>query len=380
MLQFQIFYGQVNIDFKKGYIIKMNDTLFGQIKENPYVYMSSEVEFRVNDSSDVETFSPNELSGFGLGSSTYFESIKIKYIKKRDTVVSNVFALNIVSGKIDFFTVYFPDGDKKYFLRNDIFGLTELKQITEIRGNQKVTINEYQNTLGKYMNNLPAFQDKIRNCRFHEKPIVNLISEYNASFGVNKLTLPPNKLSTDLYITTSADYYLGYYLYGKNHVWGAMAGFEMAFYNMNKFFNAELIIGLDYRKLQYFESVNKYRIIDTIQVIDYPVGPVRYNFVYKQENVQNRYDANIVEMPIFLRYNNKMKLFSPVIEAGIKPYLIKEKSVYDNPYYNKTDFKLVADVIFGAGIGLNLDKINIKYVIHAEPIFTHSLSVRYRIR
>jgi hypothetical protein len=382
LFQFLIIKGQVNIDFSKGFIIKNNrDTIFGELKQEPYSEMSSKVPFIAASGSSIINFTPNDLFGFYLQPNTYFESIKINLAKEKDTITSNYFALKIISGAIDFLIVYLPDGGEKYFVRSKVLGITELQQLTEIRGNQKFIDNKYILTLAKYMYNNLKFQTRIRNCSFHQNSIINLISDYNSALGANTLTLPPNKLNLDIYINAGIDYYLGNKLDEKHNTWGMVLGFEMGISNKKKNLKTELIIGLNFRKYQYSENITANKLVDSvINSVAFPMSPPTYNYIYTEDRTLFRYSGSIIEMPIYFKYNNKMRLLSPIMELGIKPYFIQEKAELVNYYSDKTNFKFASEFIIGVGIGLNYKKFNVKYVIYAEPLLKNSICIEYKLK
>ena len=60
------------------------------------------------------------------------------------------------------------------------------------------------------------------------------------------------------------------------------------------------------------------------------------------------YESSIFEAPLFLRYNNKMKLFSPIFQIGFKPYFYNEKAAVKNYEDAENDFKLSSDFIFAS--------------------------------
>ena len=361
VFQFIFIKGQVTINFSDGYIIQNNnDTLFGEIKCFPYSYMSSKIQFKETNILGLKELTPKDLIGFHIQPNTYFEKITINSKEGKDTLTSDYFALKIVSGEIDFLIVYLPNGYEKYFVRSKEFGLAELEQVIEIKENHQLTDNKYLITLSKFMYKHPEFQPKIRDCRFYYKSITNLILDFNSKFASTSLTLPDNKILCDININAGIDYYLGNKIDEKHNTWGMVFGFESSIYQKKNNLKGELIVGLKYRTFHYTEDIILHNIVDTISSIF-------------------KYAGNLFEMPVYIKYNNKMRLLSPIIEVGIRPYFIQEKIEIRNFISYKTNYQFAYDFILGVGIGLNYKKLTAKYVIYAEPILQNSFSIGYKI-
>ncbi len=372
---------QTNINTQKGYIItSSHDTIHGKIAEYPYTFLSDKVKFTPFDNDEIFDYTPEDLYGFHIEPDKDFIAIPVSEKVKRDTIEKKYFALKSVKGEIDLLVLTQNNGKERFFIENDELGLTELIQIIKVENNLKSTDKAYKRTLGKYFFKNTDFQKQISNTNFHYKSLSKLIYDYNLMFEQSSSIIEEEKVKWHLMVNSGFDYYLGEKLDNHNNATGMVFGLKNSFYSNEKNMKVEFVIGIAYRFYSYNYPLTVQKIIDTLSVIEYPIGPPRYTFAYEEEVLDFKFSANIIEMPIYFEYNNKLKFISPVIQGGIKPYLIHEKiSLAKYDMVEKDDWKFTTDFIFGLGFGLNYNRLSFKYIIYAEPLLLNSLSIDFRI-
>lgn len=123
--------------FQSGYLVKSNtDTLYGLIKYRPFSYDDSEVLFKSNSKSNIETFTPNQVSSFSYNSTGYFKSLDIP---DSFSGIGRVFAEVLIEGGMSLYQTSFgyllnKDGEMTLITKEPpTSGERDLKSKIEIR-------------------------------------------------------------------------------------------------------------------------------------------------------------------------------------------------------------------------------------------------------
>jgi hypothetical protein len=370
--------GQVQIDYQAGYVVLLNnDTVYGELKKLPYPSLISSVQFKEKGTSHDTTYTADAIKSFHFDPNTTFEAIQIKSINKKDTSDRSYFALRKLTGVVNFFILYLPNSDERYFVSNTDYGLCELKQPLETISDQVFSNKRYLSTLTKYLQDVPALQSKIQNCSFYEGSMLNLISEYNGHFGPS-VEQPKKLIKYDLSVTGGLDYYLGEKINSNSDVYGLTLGLEASFSNKEKNMKSEFVLGVYYHTFVCYKSIHATALGDTIRItspfLDEPIA-----YYLKDETLRVVQTGHMLGVPMFLRYNNRLKQISPIIEAGIEPFLLQNS--FDAGSLGTFHSKLVVDFnyIIGLGVGLNQEKFRLKYMIYADPFLQNTLSIQFKL-
>lgn len=375
----QLLVAQERMDFQEGYVVLANnDTVYGALKKHPYPNLNSTVSFKERNSAIEKAYTTEEIKSFHFEPDLTFEAIRIRLIYRKDTTERMYFALRKLTGRVDLFVLYLPIEKERYFVRNTEFGLAELKQPIETIQDKVYSNRRYLTTLAKYLKDVPDLQSKIQTCNYYENAFVRLISEYNGNFGSAIRVEPKSTLNCDLFVISGLDYFLGEKIITDIDVFGQTTGLEASFYNKAKSMKSEIVVGFHYQTFVCSSNYFSYNLKDSIQV-NSPYMENSHLFYVQGESTRISQTGHVVGLPMYLKYNNRLKMISPLVEGGVEPFLIQTsiKVGNDRPYQSK--FKYGFRYILGLGVGLNRSRFRIKYMVYAEPLLQTSLSIQYKI-
>lgn len=381
LLQFSGF-SQTNFQARKGYIItNTNDTIQGEIIYNPCSYSKDKLIFTNSNNDEAKEYLPEHLIGFKIEPDLNYKVISVKENELKVSVESKHFVLRAVEGEIEFLVLYLDNGEERFFIRNDEFGLTELLQIVVIENGVKRTTEKYKSELGKYFYKYPEFQKKLRKINLSYHPISRIIYEHNQKFNKPTFHVAEKKDKWHLMANLGFDYYLGEKIQNDINVPGILIGFKSSYYQPIKNFKTELGFGINYRTYSFSKNLVHYIDKNGNIIVNalIPNDPSDTSFVFTKVTSLYKEKADIFEIPIFFEYNNKVKLISPIFQGGIKPYLIKKKSELELHDPIVSEWKLNTDLILSFGLGLNYKRFNIKYLIHLTPLLLNSLELSFKI-
>lgn len=379
LLQFLMVVAQVQIDNKPGFIVLANnDTVYGELKQLPYPSLISKVVFKAKDALVDTTYTTEAIKSFHFEPNVTFEAIEIRSIRQKDTTDRKYFALRKLSGTVDFFILYMPDSEERYFVRSTDYGLTELKQPIETVYNKVYSNKRYLSVLTKYLGGVPEFQSKVLNCSYYEGSFVKLISAYNDYFSGTSTKEPKKEFKYDLYFTGGLDNYLSEFINSNRAVYGMNLGLEASFSNKKKNLRSEFILGLKYRAFTCVQKFNALIKRDTVQISS-PFQGVSNTYYLYNESLKVIQTGQVFGLPMYLRYNNRLKKISPVFEGGLEPFLI---STYYNAgnrgsFQSKLDFGF--NWIIGIGLALNQERFRMKYMVYADPFLLNTVSVQFKL-
>ncbi|MHA6279527.1 hypothetical protein ACXYMT_05035 [Salinimicrobium sp. CAU 1759] len=172
-------------DFEPGYIVTLDkDTVQGLVKEGIDGDLVYEMEFRSSSDSEIQKFSPQEISGFGFNYDRTFRSFRFNDIASEKEKV--VFAKEVETGQIDVL-IWRKGKNRKpdMFLvnqaSNDTVHLTRpRKKMTTVDGKQ--FSQEDRNYL-RLMNDIKGEEFQQKEIRYTEDKIRKDISSYNQQFS-----------------------------------------------------------------------------------------------------------------------------------------------------------------------------------------------------
>ncbi len=351
---------------EEGYVITMNnDTVHGEIKVLPRIYMSLEIQFKATELEKFITIKADSLLEYSFGNNDFFKSIKTEVIRDGKLENKKYFAEVIVAGKIDFMVVDIPNSKSYFFIESPDFGLTELEQIIEEKKGKRYTNKKYILTLGKYMHRYPEMHSEIEKTNFNTWSLAKVVSDYNSHFSVPIYTKQKEKISSEISLISDFDFYLlrgitnGEMETTSNIPFGFSVGTLYSLFNRSKNMKVEFNIGLNYTYYRYSDELPTY-------------DNMGYVFL---ENVE--VSGYLIEMPLYMKYNNKMKFLSPIIELGVNPHYLSSKKELIANTNAISNSKFSYYYILGFGLGLNTERIHIKYMIYMDPILKNTLAIRY---
>lgn len=181
---FQLFVAAAQ-SYEPGYIVPANeDTIFGYLPDLPDSELAKKVLFRKNIESIVETFTPMEIEAFGFNDGRNFISRTI--FKSPNKPSKNVFAKNLMKGKIDLYIYNHPQRYKPdFFLINNASDEEVHLKRPEVnpadRDQRKTKLREkaWQEDLQRILEDSVAIPEKLR---YSEKTIKEYILKYNEEF------------------------------------------------------------------------------------------------------------------------------------------------------------------------------------------------------
>ncbi|MEO1054785.1 MAG: hypothetical protein AAFX87_29400 [Bacteroidota bacterium] len=156
----------------EGYVLKQSkgDTLTGLIRFKGRKSNSYGVTLKPS-----QRFAPSSTEGYGIYNSKHFESRVIK----NDTVFVEV----VFRGKIDL--LYFKDrnGDDRYFLENDSFGVKELsvkdqfyaKSVYEVKKKNLV----FRGILKNFIQDTPQLYADVDRAKLNKRSLIKLLQRYH---------------------------------------------------------------------------------------------------------------------------------------------------------------------------------------------------------
>jgi len=370
---------QVKIDYKPGYVVLINnDTVYGTLKTVPFPSLYTKVQFKGNKDVVDKTYSTDKVKSFHFEPGTTFEALVIRSMNQKDSTELTCFALRKLTGTVDLFIVYQPNGEERFFVRNSDYGLSELKQPIETIQNQVFANKQYLSVLTKYLGNVPEFKVKVMQCSYYEGSFEKLISQYNAHFGGSFTPELNHSMSCDWSLSGGLDYYLRNQIDDGLNVYGVELALEASFSNKEKNLKSEFVVGLSYRSFysdQYMTSRLRY---DTVNVSS-PIGHNSYILYLYDEKVRVIQSGYIIGLPMYFRYNDRTKLISPLLEGGVEPYVIQNR--YDAGSFGsfQSKFELGLRYIIGLGVGLNQERYRMKYMLYADPLLLNAVSIQFNL-
>jgi len=331
LLFFQLVSAQVQLEYGSGYVVlAKNDTLYGQIRKAPYNTYLTKIYFKEKNSTTDKIYTPYELNCFHYDPDVTMESVEVRSVNEKDTTYKWRFALRRLSGPVELLLLYSRNGEARYFVQNKAFGLSELTNPIETIHDQIFRNNKYLTILAKYTNEVPGFQDRIRNSTFDEESLVALISDYNRNFGRVPETKPLLTSSRNVLVNA------GQFVSEQNKSQGFNLGLEYTLSIPGSYLKSEIVYGFNFKHIQKIQS------------------------------------ANLVGVPIFWRINDRMSLVSPGFELGFEPFL------YQETYHSKLSINIAP--ILGLGIGLNYQRLRLEYMFFVNQSIGQGFTLQYQLQ
>lgn len=205
LLQVMMVAAQVQLDYRSGYVVLANkDTLYGEIGQLPTNSKIAKVHFREKGARVDKLYSAFDLLSYNFWPDVTYESMELPTYRQKDTIYTWHFALRRLSGAIKLLKLNSTSGEDRFFVQNQKYGLSELKNPIETINNQVFRDNRYMSVLAKYTNDVPDFQSRIAAYGYDEENLVALISEYNVHFGENKGYKPYFDWNPSLYVSAGS--------------------------------------------------------------------------------------------------------------------------------------------------------------------------------
>lgn len=218
------------IDFQTGYIIQTSgDTLFGEIDYRGSALMSRKCRFRLNESSDVQTFLPAQIVGYRFPNSKFYVSKEVNN--------EAVFLEFLIQGKVNMYFLK-DETQVRYFLEKENVPLTALpyheQLITKDTRNYYLPSKTHIMLLKQHLADAPQIQDQIESIEEPEHDaLVRLAKTYHYAVCeegeeciIYKKKLPPVKVKIELVfagLDYSAPTELANTIYGQSglifHLW-----------------------------------------------------------------------------------------------------------------------------------------------------------------
>lgn len=177
-----LLFGQKD-EFLKGHILFITgEKVEGFIKEYSDSEISNEIEFKSSRDARIKTFRPNEIVEFFIEPSNYFESVYVNNDK-----VEKRFLRKILDGSTQLFR-FDNNSNIEYVLKK------ENGELLHISKKDNVTSSSIEYDV-KYIGELKNFLRecsetfKIKNIVWHEKKLIDLVTNYNQCVKPNSSSL-----------------------------------------------------------------------------------------------------------------------------------------------------------------------------------------------
>jgi hypothetical protein len=161
--------------YAKGYIVTVaGDTLNGLVKNKnmtPYRVLI-DIKFKRDEKSKVETFSPDRLKGFRIGTKQYVsKEVKVNFS------VEKLFVEIIVDGHLSYYALEYTG-----FGAGNISTYVILEKINEknqlVYDEHSVAIN-FKKKMAEYLKDAPGLVAKINDGTYTRKHVEAIVNEYN---------------------------------------------------------------------------------------------------------------------------------------------------------------------------------------------------------
>lgn len=174
-------------EFVSGYIIPIEgDTIHGQIKNNAFNKLFTEVEFRLDEQSTSTTYNPNEINGFFASPSMYFE------VWNDENVKAKRFAKKLIDGNITLYKSIINQQTSYYLRKIDGQQLQISKSDTK-KKDKITTDTKYIGLLRLFMQDCNVLAMQERGFEYKDKALKRLISAYNVCVGSDFEDLAPKR-------------------------------------------------------------------------------------------------------------------------------------------------------------------------------------------
>lgn len=273
---------------KKGYVItEQQDTLHGFIKEKPDEDLAQYVSFsKVNDPSQLEDFASFRLNGFGFDNGRIFKKFRLKEFDGKDSVQNEYFVKQIVTGKIDAYTIESAGKETQWLLNNRKTGkIVHLKKPTfreEKTADGRLVVAsdvKYLHYIALVKQDTPSEFIKQDDFKYSKKQIIKNIRKYNLLY---KEQYPVHEYKEQTQITyglLGGTYVLKNPIFGENEASNALrlSGFRDVAW-IEKISRIAFTQGFSYSAFDQSETVylnrnDTLRLHSRMKVLSmYPVG------------------------------------------------------------------------------------------------------------
>ncbi len=358
-------------DFRNGLIIKNNtDTIYGLIDYRRDVTNSISCRFKLDDSSKAIVYSPEDILGYRYIDDKFYISKEIE----NNNINEKRFLEFLLHGVINLYC--FKEADEtRFYIEKPGLEIIELKQkdYEYYKNNKKYqgTIKEYLNSLDYVFNDVPEFQEKIKDVTLDKKSLIKITEEYHNnvckdySCVIYEKKLSRFKMNLGLLsgintinLENSVFYYSGIDLYGGLTFY---CDFEQSVHPaLGAYVNIPFVNSNDRFSVQYENIFNNNKI----------------SSYYVSRRYGNKEEFSVEYMTlhnnIFFKYNLLKYKVRPFIQIGGLfdfNYFVKYKGDdYYNPFTNHTNIGLIG------GVGLAY-KITEKRELFVNLLFSKNYDV-----
>ncbi len=305
-------------DFRKGYIItNKKDTLPGLIDYRESYKKFTLCDFKPSKNSDIVTYFPNQIQGYGFQNGAYFES---KGMPTVNNTIEKVFIEVLVRGKA---TLYKLKGT--FFLRKNDSILHKLdnKRQAVISANGKKTTKNAKRYIGvlKYLlADCSSVKGKVERTLYGEKSLTRLIEKYNSCSNEASISFKAGKRWFQMHVGVSL---------GMNSssitltpkLLSEIRNFSGNFSNDNSISPA---LFLNFSFPRVYERISFYTEVSYLSASYSAFDVITFG------NITERNDIEItlkqIKIPVGLRYTFPKKFITPYFAAGISTIITTESN------------------------------------------------------
>ncbi|HSI90981.1 MAG TPA: hypothetical protein VK927_07680 [Adhaeribacter sp.] len=362
LLSLFAFYAQAQKDFRPGYIVTLqNDTLRGLVNYKGDIKSALKCDFKEKTGTEAQTFTPDQLLGYGFNSGRFFETQQIPIINYQYNKLTNNFDQVPVPGNQDLnfmevlvkgrATLYFMTdaaSTKHFYIRKEGSEIKELVYLEAFMdsneqnrakqefGNRILYRSKrYAGTLTQEMSDCPALNAKIENTAFKRSAFIELVTDYNKCAAPDQKILLSKKPKQQL-------------------TWGVMAGVNFSKLNMTA--SHDHFIGkgsygyeptvtagifMDVNLPDLNEKLSLHNALLLSKKNHYSLYEVR-NHSYSRYVYDAKFELTYIRLASILRYTLPQGRIKPFIGAGISNGLLTEmKEDIEETYFYMNSEPLV---------------------------------------
>jgi hypothetical protein len=355
-------------DFRPGCIITNNlDTVYGWINFKSNRINSVKCEFKKDEKSEIETYSPYDIKSYLLTNSRFYVSktINLNGLEKQ------VFLEYLVDGILDLY--YFSEALAEYYFIEKDGELIQLNnnevEVVDENGIKHIKYtNQYKGVLKKLFGDVTELDGQIINSKFELSSLIKLTKEYHRMVCTNETCIEyRKKKKKDIFCEVFSGADLSFMGLASSHDYAK---------------DVKPVFGLNirFKDNRYNSKIN---LIAGLNISNHSFSGEFENTLYtervKHYNINLKY--NQLRIPITLEYNFLPNKFQPIASVSyVNSFLLYPEYAVEIRNYIKDDSYVSVKTEsplrryeFGFMLGLGF-----KYQINHNSYLTCVLNAEYR--
>lgn len=303
---------------KEGYIItNNNDTIKGYIAFKGTMNNCLECSFRENATDKITTYLPGDIQGYKFVPGKYYITREIDM----DGTPKKVFMEWLIKGKVSILIYTHSAVNMRYFVEQSNGALHELSNTEQkkIIDNTEYIIDkkEYIGTLKNDLIDCPEMFPKIENAKLNSQSLISIVKQYHTLTCNNQECIVFEDKNRQLHVSIGAT---GAYYNSQINVKKSVANN----FNLSRSWGYGLVFNFSnlpiiapnfslQTNIEYYNNTYSYQLDDNLLLHpngDFVLYPNNYLFL----------NADLLRIPLSLKYSFTFNKFRPFISAGFTNY------------------------------------------------------------